>query len=226
VLRQVREKNNSPTYPIFHTDASQAPVWVSVDVQKLGVDLLTLDSQKIYGPKGIGCLFVRDRDCIVPMMFGGSQEFGMRPGTPPTPLIVGFAKALELVEEERETYVKEVAKLRDWFITFILKNIKGAIINGATGEGRVAGNINVSIPNVDDEQLVIELDARGVAVSAKSACLSEDPEGSRVVKALHNGSTENFGAIRFSMSRYTTQKEIETCAQILIETVEWLQASH
>ena len=94
------------------------------------------------------------------------------------------------------------------------------------GEGRIAGNINVSFPNVDDEQLVIEMDARGVAVSAKSACLSGDSEGSRVVKALHNGSPKNSGAIRFSLSRFTTKSEIEICASIIVETVTWLQTSH
>jgi len=226
IVRQIRKKNNATVYPLFHTDASQSPAWVTVNVQKLGIDLLTLDSQKIYGPKGAGCLFVRNREHITPMMFGGGQEFGLRPGTPPIPLIVGFAKALELVEEERETYVKEVAELRDWLIAYIFKNVNGVVLNGAIGEGRIAGNINVSFPNVDDEQLVIEMDTRGVAVSAKSACLSEDSEGSRVVKALHNGSPKNSGAIRFSLSRYTTKSEIEKCAQILAETVDWLQTSH
>ncbi|KKS38878.1 MAG: Cysteine desulfurase [Parcubacteria group bacterium GW2011_GWD2_42_14] len=217
IVRQVR-KNNSAVYPLFHTDASQSPAWVTVNIQKLGVDLLTLDSQKIYGPKGAGCLFVRDREHISPMMFGGGQEYGLRPGTPPIPLIVGFAKALELVEEERETYVKEVAELRDWLIAYILKNVDNVVLNGAFGEGRIAGNINISFPNIDDEQLVIEMDVRGVAVSAKSACLS-GIEGSRVVKALHNGSPKNSGALRFSLSRYTTKSEIERCAQ-------WLQTSH
>ena len=224
IVRQVR-KNNSAVYPLFHTDASQSPAWVTVNIQKLGVDLLTLDSQKIYGPKGAGCLFVRDREHISPMMFGGGQEYGLRPGTPPIPLIVGFAKALELVEEERETYVKEVAELRDWLIAYILKNVDNVVLNGAFGEGRIAGNINISFPNIDDEQLVIEMDVRGVAVSAKSACLS-GIEGSRVVKALHNGSPKNSGALRFSLSRYTTKSEIERCAQILLETVDWLQTSH
>jgi len=225
IVRQVRKKNNSAVYPLFHTDASQSPAWVTVNIQKLGVDLLTLDSQKIYGPKGAGCLFVRDREHISPMMFGGGQEYGLRPGTPPIPLIVGFAKALELVEEERETYVKEVAELRDWLIAYILKNVDNVVLNGAFGEGRIAGNINISFPNIDDEQLVIEMDVRGVAVSAKSACLS-GIEGSRVVKALHNGSPKNSGALRFSLSRYTTKSEIERCAQILLETVDWLQTSH
>jgi len=226
IVRQVRKKNNAAVYPLFHTDASQSPAWVTVNVQKLGVDLLTLDSQKIYGPKGAGCLFVRDREYITPMLFGGGQEFGLRPGTPPIPLIVGFAKALELVEEERETYVKEVAELRDWLIAYIFKNLDGVVLNGSMGEGRIAGNINVSFPNVDDEQLVIEMDARGVAVSAKSACLSGDSEGSRVVKALHNGSPKNSGAIRFSLSRFTTKSEIEICASIIVETVTWLQTPH
>lgn len=225
IVRQARKDKVSP-YPLFHTDASQAPAWVHVDVQRLGVDLLTLDSQKMYGPKGIGCLYVDNRELVAPILFGGGQEFGLRPGTPPVPLIVGFAKALELVEEERETYVTEVTELRDWLLEDIFKKNDGVVLNGARGEGRIAGNINISFPNVDDEQLVIELDVRGLAVSAKSACLSEDSGGSRVVEALHKGTTQNYGTIRLSLSRFTTRKEVESCAKILTETVTWLQKTH
>ena len=228
IVRKIRKKNDSQLYPLIHTDASQAPVWISIDVQKLGVDLMTLDSQKIYGPKGAGCLFVKDRSMLEPLMRGGGQEFGLRPGTPPLPLIVGFARALQLVEEEREVYVKEITKLRDWFLEYILLHIKDVTINGDMGEGRASGNINISIPNIDDEQLVIELDEKGVAASTKSACLSESGGGSRVILALNNnsGSQKKGGAVRFTLSRYTTKEEIEKGARILVETVQWLQKTH
>lgn len=226
IVQKFRKKIGSGTYPLIHTDASQAPAWLSIDVKKLGVDLLTVDSQKIYGPKGSGCLFVRNIEVLEPLMRGGGQEFGLRPGTPPLPLIVGLTKALELVEDERETYVKEVTRFRDWFVEFVLKKIPNVTLNGAIGEGRVAGNINLTIPDIDDEQLIIELDEKGIAASTRSACLSEDGGGSRVIQALNNGSNKHGGAVRLTLSRHTTQEEIEMSAQIFVETVAWLQKTH
>lgn len=223
VLKKFRRENTSSTYPLLHTDASQAFAWVPIDVQKLGVDLVTLDSQKMYGPKGAGCLFVREREMLEPLMYGGGQEFGLRPGTPPIPLIVGFTKALELVEEERETYVKEISRLRDWLLDEVRQHIPEVVLNGDNGEGRTAGNLSLSFPEIDYEQLVIELDVKGIAVSTKSACLSQGSGGSHVIQALHNGSD---GAMRISLSRFTTQEEIDQCARVLVETVRWLQPKH
>ncbi len=226
IVQNYKRENNLDIYPLLHTDASQSAAWVKVDVQKLGVDLLTLDSQKMYGPKGAGCLYVKDKTMIAPLFYGGKQEYGLRPGTPVLPLIVGFSKALELVEEERHTYVEDIAKLRDWFIDYILEKIEGAVLNGAVGEGRIPGNINFSFPNIDGEQLVIELDERGVAVSTRSACMTNDANVSSVIKALNKKDVNENSVIRLSMNRYTTEEEMYKVANILTETVKWLQSTH
>ncbi len=226
VIRNWKKEKGNDAFPFLHTDASQAPVWVKVNVQKLGVDMLTLDGQKIYGPKGVGCLYVKEKDHLFPIFFGGGQEFGLRPGTPPTPLIVGFAKALELVEEERCAYVTKAAEIRDDFINIVTEKIPGAELNGDIGNGRIAGNINFSFLGIDGEQLVIEMDKKGVAISTKSACLSEKSKNSRVIKSLCKNDIDNFGTVRFSMSRYTTKEEMLKVANILVETVKRLQSIH
>jgi cysteine desulfurase len=224
VKKKTKESGQSKT-PLFHTDASQSPVWLGIDTQKLGVDMVTLDSQKIYGPKGVGCLFVKDLSKLNPIMYGGGQEFGVRPGTPPVPLIVGFAKALKILEEERGSYVKDIVSIRDWFISEILSNVSGVALNGASGEKRIAGNINFSFDGIDGEQLVLEMDVNGIAISTKSACLSEGGS-SRIVEELHKENVNVDGSVRFSLSRYTTKNDMEKVAKILIETVKWLRGRH
>lgn len=223
VIRKFRKEHDTGEYPLVHLDASQAPVWLAIDVQKLGVDLLTLDSQKVYGPKGIGCLYVRDTALLKPILFGGGQETGLRPGTPPVPLIVGFARAIEIVEEERDIYVNKVRELRDWCIQCVQEAIPNTSVNGPLGGNRIAGNINFSFPDIDGEQLVIEMDIRGVAVSTGSACLAEERGGSHVVRALCKDGTNVHGTVRISFGRHTTKEEVEEGTKILIETVQWLQ---
>jgi cysteine desulfurase len=224
VKKKMKENGQSKT-PLFHTDASQSPVWLGVDTQKLGVDMITLDSQKIYGPKGVGCLFVKDLSKLNPIMYGGRQEFGLRPGTPPVPLIVGFAKALKILEEERGSYVKDIVGIRDWFISEILSNVSGVALNGASVEKRIAGNINFSFDGIDGEQLVLEMDVNGIAISTKSACSTEGG-GSRIVEELHKENVNVDGSVRFSLSRHTTKNDMEKVAKILIETVKWLRDRH
>jgi len=228
LVRSVGASEDQSVYPLVHTDASQAPVWLKVDVQKLGIDLLTLDSQKVYGPKGAGCLFVKHRDAIAPVLYGGGQEFGLRPGTPPTPLIAGFATAMQLLEKERDSYVEKIQKLRDMMFAYVTTKLPDTRINGALGNGRIAGNLNFSFLKVDGEQLVIELDVHGVAISTRSACLSEDVHESRVIHAVHACTplTEDSGTVRLTLSRRTTKKEIEKAMKILVETVTWLQEQH
>jgi len=226
VLRKFRKTNNTGNYPLLHIDASQAPVWLKLDVHSLGVDLMTLDGQKVYGPKGIGCLFVRDREHIAPILFGGGQEGGLRPGTPPTPLVVGFAKALEILEEERDIYVTNIREGAEWFFTTLEKQIPDVQINGPRDEERIAGNINLSFPNLEGEQIVIEMDVKGIAISTGSACLAEESGGSHVIKALHKNVEAQDGTIRLSLSRHTSKKDLQITAERLVETVTWLRASH
>jgi cysteine desulfurase len=219
-VRRFNEKNG--TSILVHTDASQAPAWIPCEVTKLGVDLMTLDAQKLYGPKGVGCLYHARGIHIAPILYGGGQEHGLRPGTPPTPLIVGFAKALQLVETERASYLEAVTHLRDICITEVISSVPGVVVNGPQGRERIAGNINFSFPGLDGEQVVLELDARGVAVSTRSACLTSSAPGSYTVRALGKGDACAQGAVRLSLSRHTTKEEMEYATRMLIEVVQWL----
>lgn len=218
-----QNSNHGVEYPLVHTDASQAPAWLHVNTQSLGIDLLTLDSQKLYGPKGVGCLYVRDKTLLEPIVYGGGQEFGLRPGTVPIPHVVGFAKALELVEEERDSYVLGIAAIRNRFIDRLAEEMPEAMINGPLGDERTAGNINVSFFDVDGDQLVIELDEKGIAASTASACDVTREGGSRVVQALGKYTDRKVGTVRFSMGRHTTQEEMDTVFTALKKTVTWLQ---
>lgn len=226
LLRKFRKNHDTGNYPLLHIDASQAPAWLTLTMSNLGVDLMTLDGQKVYGPKGVGCLYVRQNEMLTPLLFGGGQEKGLRPGTPPTPLIVGFARALEILEEERDTYVSNIREMRNWFFEYIEKHIPDVVINGPRNEERIAGNINLSFPGLDGEQLVIEMDEKGVAISTGSACLSEETGGSYVIKALHKNIEAEGGTIRLSLGRHTTKDELKKTAEKLVETVEWLREAH
>jgi cysteine desulfurase len=193
------------------------------DVSRLGVDLATFDAQKLYGPKGVGALYRARGVPLRPIQYGGKQEGGLRPGTPPTPFIVGFAKAFEIVYDERDDYVRDIAKLRNVFFERVLQAIPTAERNGAEGEARLANNINISFPGLEGEQLVIELDTRGVACSTRSACLLTEPGGSYIVQALGKGDAYAESSVRFTLGRNTTKKEVMSAVDILIETVRKLQ---
>lgn len=224
VIREARKRNNS-VYPLLHTDASQGVAWLSCNVKKLGVDMLTLDAQKLHGPKGVGCLYRAQEVKLAPILYGGGQEFGLRPGTPPTPLIVGFAEALKIVEDEREMYVKTVVAVRDHFIECVEKAGVEAELNGPRGLERLANNVNFSFIGLDAEQIVLELDARGVAASTRSACLTGNEPGSYVVAALGKDKVAATSAVRFSFNRHITREQADYVADRVLEVVRWLRKS-
>lgn len=205
--------------PLFHTDASQAPAWLPVKAESLGVDLLTLDAQKVYGPKGSGCLYRARGVELSPVLYGGNQEFGLRPGTPPTPLIVGCATALTFVEEERATYVEKVRMIRDAFLATIRSHHPNVDVNGPEGDSRLANNLNISFPPLDAERIVLELDHHGIAASTRSACLVGDSPGSYVVRALGKGEATARSSVRFSLARTTALPDVEQSAHILCDIV-------
>ncbi len=195
--------------PIFHSDASQAPLYLDCSVERLGVDLLTLDGHKMYGPKGIGVLYVRRSVRLAPMLFGGGQERGLRSTTENVPLIVGFAKALEMAAASRVKESVRLTKLRDFCHSNILQNVgmTKMIINGDMKE-RLPNNINISIPNLDTEFALLQLDAAGIACSTKSSCLGSEG-GSYVVRALGGGESRAVSTLRFSFGRGTTKKDVD-----------------
>ena len=169
----------------FHVDASQAPLWISLKVDSLGCDLLTLDAQKIQGPKGVGALYVRRGTTIEPVIWGGVQEHSLRAGTPNVPLTGAFAVALEDAQKDVESRVQKVAEVRDYCFKKIKEFLPDVMVNGPALDGaRVCNNLNISIPHLEAQMAVIALDAEGVAASTRSACSPGSEEPSHVIKAI------------------------------------------
>jgi cysteine desulfurase len=193
--------------PYFHTDACQAPRFLPLTVEKLGIDLITLNGSKIYGPKGIGCLFVKRNTFLEPIMYGGGQERGVRSGTENVPGVIGLAKALELATSSRERESEFLTKLRDYFVSK-LREIEGVIINGGMIE-RLPNNINVTFIGILGEWMVLSLDARGIACSTGSACSSNHKDNSHVIKALGHNNDYAESTVRFTLDRTTTKKDID-----------------
>lgn len=209
----------------FHTDACQAAGYLDLNVDKLHVDLLTLNGSKIYGPKQTGCLFARKGTPLEPIIYGGGQELTLRSGTENVPGIVGFAKALPLAQAERARETKRLIVLRDYFIAQILKHIPKARLNGpiesrakqypSSVSVRLPNNIHVSFADVDGEALMLYLDAHNIAVATGSACTSESTKPSHVLKAIGLSSKESFGSIRFTLGKQTTKAELNYVLKVL-----------
>lgn len=209
-----RRMSNGDVGPFFHTDASQAANYLDIRPAKLGVDLLTLSGGKIYGPKGTGVLYIRSGITLESLMYGGGQEWGLRSGTESVAGAVGFSCALEITQKMFEKESKRLAVLRDDFFKKLLK-IPGVRINGDTAK-RIANNVNISLPGLDGEAMVIYLDARGVGVSTGSACSSTKKESSRVLAAMGLSVDEIEGALRFTLGRSTKKSDINTAIKAII----------
>jgi len=216
-------KSTGSIYPYMHTDACQAVNYLDLHVDRLGIDMMTLNGSKIYGPKGTGALFVRRKTMIVPIMFGGGQEFGMRGGTENVSGIVGLGEAFTIARKKQERESKRLTLLRDQFIRMLLKKIPDAVLNGSA-TARLPNNVNISIPNIESEHLIIELDAKGVAASAKSACKSMDEEVSHVIMALGRKSAGVESGIRFTLGKSTTKKDINQAVKIFLNIVQKLKS--
>jgi cysteine desulfurase len=192
---------------LFHTDAVQAAGWLPLDVEALGVDLLSLSAHKFHGPKGVGVLYARRGTPLEPLVVGGGQEHGLRAGTENLAGIAGFAAALALAEAERPAAVARVAALRHRLQAGIVAAVPDVRVNGA-GAPRLPGILSVAFAGAPSDALLIRLDLDGIAASAGSACAAGSLEPSHVIAAL--GVPERFrtGVIRFSLSRTTTDAEI------------------
>ncbi len=247
IAKEIRHyKKNNFQKIFFHTDATQAMNYLPINVEKLGIDLMSFNAAKIYGPKGVGALYVKRKTPISPIMFGGDQEFGLRPGTENVAGAEALAEALKITEKLKEKEVKRLTKLRNYFISKLItqeNNFLGSrkgvsqtlenhspaslIVNGDL-ENRLPNNVNISIPKIPSDLLVIELSARGIYISEKSACKSGDIKGSHVIQALHSGQgstlSEN-GSLRFSLGRDTTKSDIDytlkSLSQILTKLKRW-----
>ncbi len=212
---------------LLHSDATQAVGKVPVDVNRLGVDLLSFSAHKIYGPKGIGALYVRRRGPTVrlePLLDGGGHEGGLRSGTLNVPGIVGFARALELCQEEMPAEADRLRSLRNRLYQGILAATTGVELNGpalAPPEWRLPGNLNLSFAGLEGETLL--LDVKDLALSSGSACTSAKPEPSHVLRALGIGDQRTRNSLRFGLGRFNTPEEVEYAIQVLSETVPRLR---
>lgn len=208
LVRIVRafEKENGLTI-LFHTDACQAPLWLPCGMDSLSVDMMSLDAGKCRGPKGVGILAKRPRAKLRPVLVGGPQEDGLRPGTEPLSLIAGAAEALSLAQAEHEGLASKVREKRDRFISLLL-DIPGVTLNGPR-EDRVANNVNVSIEGVDTEFLVVALDHAGISCSTKSACSGAGGGVSKVVLEMTHDSNKAMSTVRFTLSPEVTKRDIE-----------------
>lgn len=226
IIRKVNQFRNSLTRNsqpaiLFHTDACQATGLLNINTLHLGVDMMTINASKIYGPKGVGALFVRKGLQLEPLIYGGGQEKEMRSGTENVPGIVGFAKAMELATKEKEQEGKRLKSLRNWFIKSLLHKFPEAKLNGPLPpekaqdkygniilDLRLANNINMSFPNIDGEALMLYLDAAGIAVATGSACAEAGGEPSHVLRAMGVGKEYIDGSIRMTLGRATTKKDL------------------
>lgn len=209
----------------FHTDATQAVNYLDCNVNKLNIDLLSLSGHKIYGPKGIGALYIRHATPIMQVMDGGEQEFGRRAGTHNIPGIVGLAQALaEVKSQSRQggTKVKSISSLRDYLIKKVLKEIPNSYLNGSK-EKRLPNNANFRFDNTEGESLVLALDQEGIAASTGSACSTGTLEPSHVLLALGLKPEQAHGSLRITLGKYTTKKEIDYTIKALKKIIKRLR---
>jgi cysteine desulfurase len=219
-VRRVRTANQS-SYPYVHTDAAQATNYLDMNVLHLGVDFMTISSGKTYGPYGVGVLFVKRGGIIEPLSYGGSHEQGRRPGTEALPLVSALGEALVLAENMKKKETARVAKLRDMLVGKILKNVPDVTINGDLA-CVLPNMLSLAVSGVESEDLIIYLDARGIAVSGRSACTTFVDGPSHVILALGRGET---AAVRFSLGRQTSREDVLRVAGEFAEVVSFLRGS-
>ena len=213
---------------LLHVDASQALGRMPVDVEALGADLASFSAHKFHGPKGVGALWLRRRGRPVridPLVFGGGQERGLRSGTHDVPGVVGMATAADLAVAELMPDMARMRKLRDRLMKHLSAGIDGLVLNGPPLDGilpdgtplRLVNNLNVRVPGVDGQTLLATLDAEGLAVSSGSACSSEQPRPSHVLLALGLDEDQARSSLRFGLSRFTTEEEIDSAARLVVD---------
>ncbi len=208
---------------LFHTDAVQAAAYLDVNVEKLGVDLLSLGGHKYYGPKGVGALYVRKGTELLPHMTGGGQENGLRAGTHNVPYIVGFAEALHLAAEERDARTAHVRPLRDQVIGRVLEEISDSKLTGHP-ENRLPNHASFVFKDVDGNFLLQLLDSAGFACSSGSACKTGNPEPSDVITSLGHSRDWALGSLRVTLGVDSTPEHVDTFLKTLPSLVEKARA--
>ena len=207
----------------FHTDAVQMVGHIPVDVNELGVDLLSMSAHKLYGPKGVGALYIRKGTKLVAFMHGGEQERRRRASTENLPGVVGFGKAVELAGQEMSEEEKRLTYLRDQLVKGLLERIDHTRLNGHPTM-RLPSNVNVSVDYVEGESMVLNLDLEGICASTGSACSSSSLEPSHVLLAMGLSHEQAHGSLRFTLGKWTTEEEIRRVLEVLPRIVAKLRA--
>ncbi len=208
---------------LFHTDAVQAGGNVPIDVEELQVDMLSLSAHKIYGPKGIGAMYIRKGVALPPFLHGGAQEMKRRAGTENVPYIVGFGKAAEIARLQLSEHMERLSRLRDYFIAQVQERIPYVDVNGGM-EHRHPGNANLAFNFIEGESLLLLLDYNGISISTGSACSSKSLEPSHVLSALGVPVEKIHGSLRFSIGDFTTKEDLDYTVECLVKIVEKLRA--
>jgi len=206
----------------FHTDAVQAVNYCKMQANYLGVDLITISGHKIYGPKGIGALYIKEGTPLKSITFGGHQEYNIRPGTYNVPGIVGLGAAVELINNQSPIINNQIRTLRDKLLEGLKNKIPDIQINGDM-ENRVPSNANISFLNAEGESMLLMLDLEGIAVSTGSACASGSLEPSHVLRAMGISPEICHASLRFTLGKGTTEKEIDKVIEVLPKIVERLR---
>ena len=208
---------------VFHTDAVQAVGKVKIDVKELGIDMLSISSHKINGPKGVGSLYIKKGIEIIPFIFGGGQENGMRSGTENVASIVGFGKACQLAQENMKQNILHLQNIRNNLITKVMKEIPLVTLNGHSDQ-RIANNAHFTFLGVNGEDLIIKLDENGIAASTGSACSVRVQKESHVLKAMGFSHDQIAGSLRLTVGLSNTDSEIEKTVEVLKKVVRELRA--
>jgi len=208
---------------LFHTDAVQAVGKVPLDVKKLGIDLLSISSHKLYGPKGIGALYIKNGIDIDPVILGGGQEHGLRSGTENVASIVGFGKACEIAKNNLNENISQMKKLRDNLVEKVLNEIPEVTLNGHP-QSRLPNNAHFTFLGVNGEDLIIKLDEYGIAASTGSACSVNTQKASHVLEAMGFSLEQITGSLRLTIGIFNDQKEIDQTVDILKKVVQELRS--
>jgi cysteine desulfurase len=207
---------------IMHTDACQGAEYLDINVENLGVDMMTINGSKVYAFKGTGFLYKKENVTIEPLIHGGAHEGGLRAGTENIPGIVALATALEIAEKEKKKEGNRLAKLRDYFIKKVQKEIPKTMLNGHF-RNRLPNNVNISFEGVEGESILLRLNEKGIRVSTGSACSSQSLEPSHVLLGIGRSHALAHGSIRFSLGKDSTKKQIDYTVKVLKETIDFLR---
>jgi len=207
----------------FHTDAVQTAGHIPINVDELGVDLLSISAHKLYGPKGVGALYIRKGTKLVSLVHGGEQERGRRAGTYNAPGIIGFGRAVELAQQEMNQEAERLTPLRDKLINGLLERIDHTRLNGHP-QKRLPNNVNISVDFVEGESMCLGLDLAGICASTGSACASSTLEPSHVLLVTGLSPERAYGSLRFTLGKWTTEEEIDQVLEVLPPLVAKLRA--